>query len=285
MRVAVGRQHLEDAVLDAQDRDVEGAAAEVVHGDEPGVPLVEAIGERRGGRLVDDAEDVEPGDPPGVARGGPLRVVEIRGHRDDRAIDLGVDLALLGEERLGAMLQLAQDERRDLRRRELARAEPDLDDSARIAGETEREQPRLVADVVDALAHEALHGVDRAAGIGQQTTLGLAPDVYRLILGDRHDRRQQRVAAAIADHDRHAVLHVGDEAVGGAEIDADDFAHNQKCFTEAGHNGRARIYFFLCPVSSWSSRVQLPLDPLEQVVDVVPLEHAFAQRAQDRFPL
>ena len=150
------------------------------------------------------------------------------GHRDDRAIDFRINLALLGEERLGAVLQLAQDEGGDLRRRELAGAQSDLDDAARIAGETKREQPRLVADVVDALAHEALHGVDRAAGIGQKTTLGLAPDVYRLILGNRHDRRQQRVAAAIADHDGHAVLHVGDEAVGGAEIDADDFAHMQR---------------------------------------------------------
>ena len=34
MGVAVGRQHLEDAVLDAQDRNVERAAAEVVDGDD-----------------------------------------------------------------------------------------------------------------------------------------------------------------------------------------------------------------------------------------------------------
>ena len=124
-------EHLEHAVLDAKNRDVERAAAEVVDGDEAGVPLVEAVGERGRGRLVDDAQDLEPGDAAGVARRGALRVVEVGGHGDDRAIDLGIDLALLGEELLGAVLQLAQDERRDLRRRELALAEPDPDDAAR----------------------------------------------------------------------------------------------------------------------------------------------------------
>jgi hypothetical protein len=53
--VAVGGQHLEDAVGDAQDRAVEGAAAEVVDGDGAVAALVQAIGERGGGRLVDDA--------------------------------------------------------------------------------------------------------------------------------------------------------------------------------------------------------------------------------------
>ena len=88
-------EHLEDAVLDAQDRDVERAAAEVVDGDEAGVPLVEAVGQRRRGRLVDDAQDLEAGDAAGVARRGALRVVEVGRHGDHRAIDLGIDLALL----------------------------------------------------------------------------------------------------------------------------------------------------------------------------------------------
>ena len=93
--------------------------------------LVEAVGERRRGRLVDDAQHLEPGDAAGVARRRPLRVVEVGRHRDHRAIDFGVDLALRCEELLGAPLQLAQDERRDLRRRELAIAEPDPHDAAR----------------------------------------------------------------------------------------------------------------------------------------------------------
>jgi hypothetical protein len=56
--------HLEDAVADLEDRDVEGAAAEVVHGDGLVLLLVEAVGQRRGGGLVDDAQHVEAGDRP-----------------------------------------------------------------------------------------------------------------------------------------------------------------------------------------------------------------------------
>ena len=53
--VAVGGLDLEDAVADVQDGDVEGAAAQVEHGDLLVLLLVEPIGQRRGRRLVDDA--------------------------------------------------------------------------------------------------------------------------------------------------------------------------------------------------------------------------------------
>ena len=145
------------------------------------------------------------------------------GHGDDGAIDFVVDLALLGEERLGAALQLAQDERRDLGRRELAVAEADPARRRRLRRST-RNGSRLASslDVVEALAHEALDGIDRARRVGQQAPLRFAADVDRPVRRRRHDRRQQRVAAAVADDDGHAVLHVGDQAVGRAEIDADD---------------------------------------------------------------
>ena len=57
--------------------------------------LVEAVGERGRGGLVDDADDVEAGDLAGVLRRLALGVVEVGGHRDD---DVGDRLA---EERLG----------------------------------------------------------------------------------------------------------------------------------------------------------------------------------------
>ena len=64
--VAVGGLAPEDASADLEHRDVEGAAAQVVDGDAPGLHLVEAIGERRGGGLVDDPAHLEAGDAPGV---------------------------------------------------------------------------------------------------------------------------------------------------------------------------------------------------------------------------
>ena len=61
--VAVRRLDLEDALAELEDRDVERAAAQVVDGDLLVVLLVEAVGERRRGGLVDDPLDVEAGDP------------------------------------------------------------------------------------------------------------------------------------------------------------------------------------------------------------------------------
>ncbi len=77
--VAGGGDDLEDAARpDLQHRDVEGAAAEIEDGDRLLDVLAEAVGQRRRGGLVDDADDVEAGDLPRVLRGLALVVVEVR---------------------------------------------------------------------------------------------------------------------------------------------------------------------------------------------------------------
>ncbi len=106
--VAVGRLHLEHAVADLEDRHVEGAAAEVIDRDQAGLLLVEAVGERRRGRLVDDAQHLEAGDLAGVLGGLALGVVEIGGNGDDGLGDL------LAEVRLRGLLHLLQHEGGDL---------------------------------------------------------------------------------------------------------------------------------------------------------------------------
>src|SRR5690606_6996538 len=68
--VAVGRTYLEDAVADLEDRDVEGAAAQVVDSDLLAVALlVEAVGKGGRGRLVDDAQHFKAGNAAGILGG------------------------------------------------------------------------------------------------------------------------------------------------------------------------------------------------------------------------
>ena len=86
--VAVGRLHLEHAVADFQDGNIEGAAAEVVDRDGAGLFLIEAVGERARGRLVDDAQHFQAGDLAGVLGRLTLSIIEVCGNGDDGLIDL-----------------------------------------------------------------------------------------------------------------------------------------------------------------------------------------------------
>ena len=117
VRVTVGRDDLHDVVAYLEDRDVEGAAAEIVNGDDFFRLLVEAVGEGCGRRLVDDALDVEARDAAGVFGGLALRVIEVRGNGDD---GFGHRLA---EVILRGFLQLLQHFCADFLRRELFAAD------------------------------------------------------------------------------------------------------------------------------------------------------------------
>ena len=114
------RDHAEDAVGDFEHRDVERTAAEVEDADLLLLLLVEAVGQRRRGRLVDDARDFEAGDLAGVFGRLTLGVVEVRRDGDDRLVDLVTEVGL------GRFLELAQNLRRDFRRGEFLVADLDL---------------------------------------------------------------------------------------------------------------------------------------------------------------
>ncbi len=101
--IAVGRFHFDYAIADFEDRDVEGAAAEIVNGDGFVLLLVETVGERRRRRLINDALDVETGDLAGVFGGLALGVVEVGRNRDDGFGDL------LAEVGFGRFLQLGRE--------------------------------------------------------------------------------------------------------------------------------------------------------------------------------
>ena len=91
--VAVGGLDLDDAFADFEDGNIERAAAKVIDGDGLVLLLVQAIGQRGRGGLVDDALHVEAGDLACVLGGLALGVVEVGRNGDDR---LGNRLAEVG---------------------------------------------------------------------------------------------------------------------------------------------------------------------------------------------
>ena len=113
VRIAGSGADFEDSVADIEDRNIEGAAAEVEHQDRFVLLLVEAVGERCRRRLVDDAEHVQSGDLAGVLGRLPLRVVEVGRDGDHRVVDLLAQI-------LGRVVgELAQYQRGNLFRRVL----------------------------------------------------------------------------------------------------------------------------------------------------------------------
>ena len=177
--VAVGGLDLEHAVADLEHRHVEGAAAEVEHEDRlVGVLLVEAVGQRGRGRLVDDAQHLEAGDLAGLLGGGALGVVEVGGHGDDGLVDRVAEVGL------GVALELHQRAGRDLLRGVVLAVDVDLPVGA----------------------HVALDRADRAVGVGDGLALGHLADEDLAVLGEGDDRRGGAGALGVGDDDGIAAL-------------------------------------------------------------------------------
>ena len=183
--VAGGGQDLDDAVVDLQDGDIEGAAAQVVDHDLLALLLVHAVGQGRGGGLVDDALHVQAGDLAGVLGGLALRVGEVGGDGDDR---LGDGSAQIG---LGVRLQLLQDHGADL-----------------LGGVALAVHGDLVVG-----AHLPLDGRDGAVGVGDGLALCHLAHHPLAGLGERHHRRGGAVALRVGDDHGLAALHDGHAAI------------------------------------------------------------------------
>ena len=256
-RVAVGRFHFEDAVADLEDRNVEGAAAEVVDGDRARLLLVEAVGERRRGRLVDDAQHFEAGDLAGVLGRLALGVVEIGGHRDDGLRHRRSQM------RLGGLLHLLQHEGGNLRRRILlaVRRHPGvavggLDD---LIGD--EAHVLLGHGIVERPADQPLDGEKGALGIGHALALGGLADQTLAVVGEGDDRGGRARALGILDDLRGRPFHDRDAGIGRSKVDADNFSHCPipHCFARPRGPEAAWPWKRAMPAKSWlAMRVPVP---------------------------
>jgi hypothetical protein len=223
VRVAVRGLHFEDAVADFENADVKRATTEVIHGDLFVLLLVEAVSERRGGRLVDDAEHFEPRDLAGVLRGLALRVIEISGNRDDGLRDL------LAELRFRISLELRENHRADLRRAVGLRLPAGLHLDVRVAVRSlhhfVRHALQFVLHFVKFASHETLHREDRVRRVRHRLPLrSLADDAFAG-LRERDDAGRRARAFGVFEHYRLTAIHDGHAGVGRAKIDTKNFSH------------------------------------------------------------
>ena len=221
--VAVDRQHLILAAQAAQDRHVERPAAEVVDEEVSVAELVppRVVDGRRGG-LLQQADDFEPGHLAGVAGRLHLRRIEVGGHRDDRAFHANIDLVggARAEVLEHARLQVREDFRGDLLRRELVR--PDLHRGG---------LPHLAFDRLDGWWSPSA-AIARAA-----------PDEPLLLVGVPRDGAGDRLSTELVRvHDQVALGRVEnrDLRVGRSEVDADGAIYEHQGVSKMGSSSSGR---------------------------------------------
>ncbi len=242
MRVAVGRLHLDDAFADFEDRHVERAATEVVDDDRFVLLLVEPVGQRRGGRLVDDPQHIQTGDLAGVLGGLPLRIVEVRRHGDDCVGDLLAQVVLRGG------LQLLQHHRRDLGRRILLASHVDPRIAVRRLDDRIRHARDLLRHFRVLAAHEALDREHGALRIRDALALGDLANEALTFLGKGNDGGGRARTFLVHDDRRLPTFHDGNDRVGRAQIDSDDLAH-LFCFPREQND---RAHMSVCQASNMS---------------------------------
>ncbi|AER56389.1 putative NAD-specific glutamate dehydrogenase [Pseudoxanthomonas spadix BD-a59] len=227
--VAVGGQHLELLLAvdvgDLDDRHIEGAAAQVIHGDLAvlRIALVQAIGQGRGGGLVDDALDVQACNPAGVLGRLTLAVVEVGRHGNHR---LGDGLAQVG---LGGLLHLLQHPRGNFLRSHLLAVGGGHPGVAVVMGhDAVGHQVQVLLDfgVGELAPDQALDRIEGVLGVGDRLALGRGAHQHFAVLGIGDDGRRGAVAFGIFDDAGLAAFHDRHARVGRAEVDADDLAHD-----------------------------------------------------------
>ena len=190
------RPHFHDAAEHIKQGDVEGATAEVK--DEEfaiAIALVQAVGHRSSGGFVEQAAHVQSGQFGGVAGGFALGVVEVSGDGDDGIRDARTKGGF------GIGLECAEDERREFLRREFV---------------------ATAKTVTFAAAHVALEGGSGRLRMRDEAFARGGADEDAAVVIDADHGRGEDAAEGVFDELRLVVLPVGDEAVGGAEVDAED---------------------------------------------------------------
>ena len=221
VRIPVGGLHLDDSFAHLQNRDVKGAASEVVDRDGFVFFLVQSVSQGRRRRFVDDSQHFEAGDLSGILGGLPLAVVEIGRNGDDRLLNR------LAQVVFGRLFHLLQHHGRDFRRGVKLLAAVDQHAHAVIGSRRHlvRHNLQLLADLRVAPSHEPLDRIYGILGVGDGLALcHLSHQTFPVLREGHHGRRGPGPLRA-RNHSRFPAFHHRHDGVGGAEVYADYLSH------------------------------------------------------------
>jgi len=203
MRVAVGRFDFKHAVSQLQNGNVKRAAAQIEHRDLFILLFVQAVGQGRGRRLVDDAQNVQAGDLARVFGRLTLRIVKVSRNRDDGVVDFFSQIIFR------RLLHFGEDHRGNFRRGVILAPHGDL----RVAVGRFRDLVGGDLDVVLNLfgvifsADHSLDGVNGIFRIGDRLPPGHLAHQTLAAFRNGDDGGRGAVAFLIGNHHRVSPFH------------------------------------------------------------------------------
>ena len=214
--IAVGGEDFKNPLLQLENGDIECAAAQVIHSNHAFFALVEAVRESCSCRFIHQAENFQTGQAPRITSCLPLGVIEVGGHRDDCFRNSGI------QSRLGILLQLPQDKRRDLRGGKSLIPERHPNDILAALCNPERKKLEFIADIFDPAPHQPLHRIDTALRVVNQLLAGRVAYDELARFSKRNDAGDKFVTVLTGDNLGLSQVHPRNKAIGGAEVNAYD---------------------------------------------------------------
>ena len=219
VRVAVGGLHFDHAFANFEDGNIEGTAAQVVHGDGLFFLLVQSVRQSGRGGLVNDAQNFETRDFAGLFGRLALAVVEIGRNGDD---GFGYFFA---EEIFGGSLQFLQNHGRDFRRAVALAGDFDAGVVVRSFDHLIRDALGFFLHFVVTATHKPLDRIHRVFGIRNRLALSHLAHQALAALSNRDYGRGGTGSFLIRDYRRLAPLHYGHDRIGRAQVNTDNLTH------------------------------------------------------------
>ncbi len=223
-RISARGQHFEDALVQAQDGDIESAAAQVINGVQALGALIEAIGHGGGSRLVEETQQLQARQLGGILGRLPLGFIEISGHRDHRAGDFAAQRGF------GTGPQHGKDVCRHLHRTFFTGGRDQIGHAPFSAREAVGQFAPQPLHIGNAAPHQALDGNDGVERIFRRRRPRLMANATLPIRKIANHGGQQVATGCIRQGLGLAALHRGHQRVGRAEIDA----HGQPVLVRRG---------------------------------------------------